>query len=345
MKKTLLLLTMTTLFLTSCGEKKNNDKVVGKETIQKQENQKEKEDKEREKQKEKEIDQLKYYLKNENTEVTDENGISYKLKVNKKIISQENMYTSEKMYVTEGDIGFDKYVVVSSYRIKTLFELKTNGKSINNIELEGFLVKSQLNGKERSNVWDEDLNKWVVKTRQNVVMLRNMSCNDKIIYYPAIHTKEYRKKNITKFTSAWCDFGFGNDVKNAKIEALNKSGILKNNLKNIQYTTKSIIDINNIFKFIDTKNHTKEIKENQLNNSSYNTVLKTTVDNLRVRRSPELDSEKIENLAIGSKVEFLEKSNNQTTVTIKNKEITEYWYKVKTPSGKIGWIHGCCFDK
>jgi len=73
--------------------------------------------------------------------------------------------------------------------------------------------------------------------------------------------------------------------------------------------------------------------------------LTISVDNLRVRTSPELDSEKIENLAIGSKVEFLEKSNNQTTVTIKNNEITEYWYKVKTPSGNIGWIHGCCFDK
>jgi hypothetical protein len=73
--------------------------------------------------------------------------------------------------------------------------------------------------------------------------------------------------------------------------------------------------------------------------------LTISVDNLRVRTSPELDSEKIENLAIGNKVEFLEKSNNQTTVTIKNNEITEYWYKVKTPSGNIGWIHGCCFDK
>ena len=90
-------------------------------------------------------------------------------------------------------------------------------------------------------------------------------------------------------------------------------------------------------------------KSNKIDNEDISekdiTYFKINVDNLRVRTAPELDSEKIENLATGSEVEFLEKSNNQTTVTIKNNEITEYWYKVKTPSGKIGWIHGCCFDK
>ncbi|WP_298289044.1 SH3 domain-containing protein [uncultured Lutibacter sp.] len=78
------------------------------------------------------------------------------------------------------------------------------------------------------------------------------------------------------------------------------------------------------------------------NSKTYYTI---NVDNLRVRTSPNLDSDKIENLSIGSEVEFIEKSSNQTTVTIKNNELTEYWYKVKTPSGNIGWIHGCCFDK
>jgi hypothetical protein len=93
----------------------------------------------------------------------------------------------------------------------------------------------------------------------------------------------------------------------------------------------------------------KTIKRDELKNkkiekqgSIYYTI---NVDNLRVRTSPLLNSEKIENLSTGSDVEFIEKSTNQTTVNIRNKEITEYWYKVKTPSGNIGWIHGCCFDK
>jgi hypothetical protein len=95
-------------------------------------------------------------------------------------------------------------------------------------------------------------------------------------------------------------------------------------------------------------NKTKQkniIVEEKIIEEEKNILLTISVDNLRVRTSPNLDAEKIENLAIGSEVEFVEKSTNQSTVTIKNNEITEYWYKIKTPSGKIGWIHGCCFDK
>ena len=77
-----------------------------------------------------------------------------------------------------------------------------------------------------------------------------------------------------------------------------------------------------------------------------NKIFNINVDNLRVRTSPKLDAEKIENLPLNTKVEFLnEKSHNKTKVTIKGEEIDEYWYKIKTPSGNIGWINGCCFEK
>lgn len=73
---------------------------------------------------------------------------------------------------------------------------------------------------------------------------------------------------------------------------------------------------------------------------------KINVDNLRVRKSPYLDGEKLENLEIGSSVESLyEKSSNTTTVTIKGIDIEDSWYKIRTPNGNIGWIHGCCFDR
>lgn len=69
-----------------------------------------------------------------------------------------------------------------------------------------------------------------------------------------------------------------------------------------------------------------------------------TVDNLRLRNSPDLNGETITNLKTGSLVTLLgELSTNQTTVTIGGKQITDYWQKVETADKKIGWIHGCCF--
>lgn len=90
-----------------------------------------------------------------------------------------------------------------------------------------------------------------------------------------------------------------------------------------------------------------EEKHDQTNKSKQKLkkILIINVDNLRVRTTPSLDGEKIENLTIDSEVEFIEKSDNTSTVIINDKEITEYWYKVKTSSGNIGWIHGCCFNK
>ncbi len=157
-------------------------------------------------QKQKDIEQLQYFLDNQYGEVADENGISYDLNVIKTIVDQEEMYVSNKMFVKEGDIGFDKYVVVSSYRIKVQFKLTTNGKTVNNIQLEGFLIKSQISG--------------------GVI---NGACNDSLTYYPEINTIEDRKNAIKEFTSAWCGFGIGDDVKNAKIEAIRSSGILADN--------------------------------------------------------------------------------------------------------------------
>lgn len=69
-----------------------------------------------------------------------------------------------------------------------------------------------------------------------------------------------------------------------------------------------------------------------------------SVDDLRVRDRPSLDAETIEKLKKWESVGFYnQKSSDKISVTIKGKEINDYWYKIKTPSGKIGWIHGCCF--
>lgn len=73
---------------------------------------------------------------------------------------------------------------------------------------------------------------------------------------------------------------------------------------------------------------------------------KITEDNLRLRDSPSLDAVKITNLPMGTVVRYLnEKSNNKVEVQIDDAPVLNYWYKVQTDIGEIGWIHGCCFQQ
>ncbi|WP_028889966.1 SH3 domain-containing protein [Tenacibaculum ovolyticum] len=69
-----------------------------------------------------------------------------------------------------------------------------------------------------------------------------------------------------------------------------------------------------------------------------------TVNNydLKLRDSHNLLSNTLELLAKETSLDYIEKSNNQTSVILNGKEITDYWYKVKTPKGNIGWVHGSC---
>lgn len=87
----------------------------------------------------------------------------------------------------------------------------------------------------------------------------------------------------------------------------------------------------------------EELKDNS--NQKIKKTLIVNVDNLRVRVSPDLNSDKIENLPLNTEVEYLnEKSAKKTTVKINESDINDYWYKIRTPNGNIGWIHGCCFN-
>ena len=130
-----------------------------------------------------------------------------------------------------------------------------------------------------------------------------------------------------------------NDWINATSELIKSSNIL--NIK----TLKDFEKVESITEAI-VENNTETKKEEVPNVEVGVKKIMITVDNLRVRTSPDLDADKIENLSINSVVEFLDKkSETKTTVTIKGEEINEYWYKIKTPSGNIGWIHGCCFEK
>ena len=88
-------------------------------------------------------------------------------------------------------------------------------------------------------------------------------------------------------------------------------------------------------------------KENKIIEEKTKSInFKVTEDNLRLRESPNLSAIKITNLTIDTVVLYLnEKSNQKVEVEINNETFNNYWYKVKTDIGEIGWIHGCCFEQ
>ncbi len=70
-----------------------------------------------------------------------------------------------------------------------------------------------------------------------------------------------------------------------------------------------------------------------------------TVNDLRLRSSPNLGGRVVDGIPINTRVEYLnEKSNNRTEVVIEGSVVNDFWYKIQTPNGKTGWIHGCCFS-
>ncbi|MDD7915364.1 SH3 domain-containing protein [Polaribacter ponticola] len=136
------------------------------------------------------------------------------------------------------------------------------------------------------------------------------------------------------------DSKYENKYINATSNLIKSSNIL--NIKTIEDFQKVKATIKEEKKKVDNAKK-KEITVKETTN--YKKLL-ITVDNLRVRTSPDLDAEKIENLALNTVVEFLDKkSENKTEVTIQGNKINEYWYQIKTSSGNIGWIHGCCFEE
>ena len=148
-------------------------------------------------------------------------------------------------------------------------------------------------------------------------------------YYKG-HTDE-EKKHSSKAS---------NDYINATSDLIKSSNIL--NIKTIEDFEKAKANMSEEKKKVE-----KENKRNIINKEANKSKkLLIAVDNLRVRTSPDLDAEKLENLPLNTVVEYLDKkSENKTEVTIKGKKINEYWYQIKTPSGNIGWIHGCCFEE
>jgi hypothetical protein len=73
--------------------------------------------------------------------------------------------------------------------------------------------------------------------------------------------------------------------------------------------------------------------------------LSTSVENLRLRESPDFESSVIVELPMGEELQFLgEKTDYLDLAKIKGQEIPGYWYRVSTSTGQQGWVHGCCIN-
>lgn len=83
-----------------------------------------------------------------------------------------------------------------------------------------------------------------------------------------------------------------------------------------------------------TKPATQTVVKNQ-------TTLFVTIDQLKLRREPGLKSETIAQLDLYEQVYFMnEKSDYTQEINLGTELVTDYWVKVKTKSGKVGWVFG-----
>jgi Bacterial SH3 domain len=62
----------------------------------------------------------------------------------------------------------------------------------------------------------------------------------------------------------------------------------------------------------------------------------TTVSAMRVRKAPQITSEEVVRLKLGTVVDAVARSANQDTIGGK----TDYWYRVNLPNNETGWLFG-----
>jgi len=263
------------------------------------------------------------YMQNSKKDVSDENGLplNYEYKIN---WGKSKSLGKTVVFSNKGDFRNSLFLELLISEIEVVLSL--NGKHSKTVKLISHIYElNELNPLGYSKIPTKFKKEEFVYTPA----LDDIGVQKEIIKdvtEPKFYQSLYKKTEHDKKVS--------NDWINATSELIKSSNIL--NIKTLEDFGKIIVSEKNI-----------EVKKEEVTSVDIEVKkLLITVDNLRVRTSPDLDAEKIENLPLNSKVEFLnEKSDKKITVTIKGKEIDEYWYKVKTPSGNIGWIHGCCFDE
>lgn len=70
-------------------------------------------------------------------------------------------------------------------------------------------------------------------------------------------------------------------------------------------------------------------------------TLYVTIDGLKVRKQPGLKGEVLETLKLYDAVSFLnKKSEKMEEISLGLEKVTDHWVKIRTPSGKEGWVFG-----
>ena len=66
-----------------------------------------------------------------------------------------------------------------------------------------------------------------------------------------------------------------------------------------------------------------------------------TIDGLKVRKEPNLKSEVVTRLKLDEQIFFLnKKSEKPEEINLGYEKVTDYWVKIRTKSGKEGWVFG-----
>lgn len=77
------------------------------------------------------------------------------------------------------------------------------------------------------------------------------------------------------------------------------------------------------------------------NTTTNNSTLYVTIEGLKVRKEPGLKGETLAELALYEPVTFLNKKTEWTQeISLGYEKVTDHWVKVRTQSGKEGWVFG-----
>lgn len=186
----------------SCGIESNKESNKSSNSTTETTTKDSKESRKKKEEKEK-LEKLIFYTNN--SSITDENGIKYKLSVKDVMLSKKPLYTSEAIHYENRYDSFD--IFIKSYRITTIFKMFSNGELVDKIKLDGVLLESK-------------------RSDKNGLFTR---CSDSYTYYPKLESDEVRKRKIAGFTGENCGLGaeLNNKVRNERIKAVKASGILK----------------------------------------------------------------------------------------------------------------------